>query len=360
MLKYWKMISVYSVAHFFVDFACAFLMFRFISASQSWYTSLLIYNFCAFAMQMPIGIIADKVNRNYLFAATGCIMIMTAFVFTGFPMLATVIVGLGNALFHIGGGIDVLNISSNQRIETNAAPRSVALGIFVSPGAFGVYFGTLLGRGDTDLFIPVIITLLIAATSIIMIRKKWSGSYIENEPFNPIPIKSNSKFPVMLLAIMCIFLVVCLRSYTGLSIDFPWKGIGYWGVALVCASAFGKAAGGFLADRYGFRQTSLITLSIAALLFFMPQLPLAGFGAIFLFNMTMPITLCLMAGIFPRAKGFSFGLLTFALFLGFLPVYLGITAPPVWVFSLVAIGTLGLLCIGLHYTLINSKRNNDE
>ena len=46
-----------------------------------------------------------------------------------------------------------------------------------------------------------------------------------------------------------------------------------------------------------------------------------GLTAVFLFNMTMPLTLYLLADKFPNQPGFAFGLLTFGLFLGFLPVY---------------------------------------
>ena len=40
----------------------------------------------------------------------------------------------------------------------------------------------------------------------------------------------------------------------------------------------------------------------------------------------MPLTLYGAARLLPGAKGFAFGLLTFALFLGFLPVYAGACA----------------------------------
>ncbi|MCL2160165.1 MAG: hypothetical protein FWH48_12220, partial [Oscillospiraceae bacterium] len=109
----------------------------------------------------------------------------------------------------------------------------------------------------------------------------------------------------------------------GLASTFPWKNSGYWGILLVCAVVFGKIAGGFFADRFGATKTSLFSLGFCALLFCFWQIPLAGIAAVLLFNMTMPITLWAMAKIFPQAKGFSFGLLTFALFLGFLPVHFG-------------------------------------
>lgn len=58
--------------------------------------------------------------------------------------------------------------------------------------------------------------------------------------------------------------------------------------------------------------------------------------------MTMPVTLWAVARILPGAKGFSFGLLTFALFLGFCPSYLGSLAFTE-LFGRPEIG-LGILC----------------
>jgi len=332
MLKHWKMISIYSFAHFLVDFACAFLMFYSIMRSPDWYICVLIYNFCAFAMQMPIGIIADRLNRNNLVAATGCLLVCAAYGLTSVPIAAVAVIGLGNGMFHIGGGIDVLNISEK---------KSAALGIFVSPGAFGIYFGTILGRTDSSMSIPILIALIAVASVIFAMRRIRGDTVILNAPFSP------QVSPHLFIAVICLFLVVCLRSYVGLAIEFPWRSVGYWGLALVCASAFGKTIGGFLFDKFGAVKTTVLTLGVASLLFLIPQVPVAGVSAILLFNMTMPITLWFIAKIMPGAKGFSFGLLTFALFLGFLPVYLGVHAPPFWVFAPLSIVSLALVMFGV-------------
>jgi len=343
MLKHWKMISIYSFTHFLVDFACAFLMFYSITRSPDWHLCILIYNFCAFAMQMPIGIVADKLNRNHVVAAVGCLLVCAAFGLMSFPIAAAAVVGLGNGMFHIGGGIDVLNVSEK---------KSAALGIFVSPGAFGVFFGTILGRQDASMSIPILIALFAAAGLIFTMSRIRGDSVISNAPFSPeVP-------PRLIVAVICLFLVVCLRSYVGLSIDFPWRTAGYWGLALICASAFGKTIGGFLFDRFGAVKTTVVTLGIASLLFLIPQFPIAGVSAILLFNMTMPITLWFIAKMMPGAKGFSFGLLTFALFLGFLPVYLGASAPVFWVFALLAV--LSLLLLAMVIRLLGSKRQVDN
>ena len=330
------MVAIYSIAHFLVDFSCIFLMFRSIAGTNDWYLYILLYNFFAFACQMPLGLIADACNRNYLFAAGGCISIGLAYGFSFVPVVAVIVLGIGNALFHIGGGIDILNISER---------KSAALGIFVSPGALGVYFGTLVGKGNAAVTVIILAALLATAVLIVAIR------YIQGKDYsnNAVLSLTTAKTRTLSLAIICLFLVVCLRSYVGATMDFSWKGIGHWSVILVCAVVLGKTLGGFAADRLGAIKTTLFSLSIAALLFFFSQIPLSGLFAVLLFNMTMPITLWMMAKIFPGAKGFSFGLLTFALFLGFLPVYFGLENPSdsFWVFSLAAVISMLFLVIGL-------------
>jgi len=297
---------------------------------------VLLYNFCAFAMQMPIGIIADKLNRNYLFAIIGCVLVGLAYALVSIPVAAVLTIGIGNALFHIGGGIDVLNISEK---------KLGALGVFVSPGAFGIYYGTMLGRGEefSAIFIPLV--LVIAAVLILAIYKAQKGTYPKNASFSLKDISSSKALTVA----ACLFLVVCLRSFAGLSLDFSWKGIGYWGTALICAVVFGKTIGGFIADKFGVFKTALFSLGIASILFLLPQTPVAGVTALLLFNMTMPITLWAMAKIIPGAKGFAFGLLTFGLFLGFLPVYLGVDVSQYtsWIFALISAVSLVMLLMGL-------------
>ena len=107
----------YSLGHFFVDFACALLMLTHLWGVPEWSACVLLYNFCAFALQMPIGLLADRLDRNSCTAALGCALVALAWFFPGIPVLAAVTAGVGNGCFHVGGGIDVLNFS-----EAKAAP----------------------------------------------------------------------------------------------------------------------------------------------------------------------------------------------------------------------------------------------
>ena len=66
------MTGIYGLIHMAVDLSCAFLMYAFVVGGEHWYIWLLAYNFCAFALQMPIGAGADRLDRNSLVAAGGC------------------------------------------------------------------------------------------------------------------------------------------------------------------------------------------------------------------------------------------------------------------------------------------------
>jgi len=253
---------------------------------------------------MPLGLIADRINRNGAIAAAGCGLIAAAYIHTA-PVLSAVTAGVGNALFHLGGGIDVLNGST---------AKAWALGIYVSPGALGLFLGTLWGKGTVSgqFTVPVIL-LLLAAMILLLSRQTYGGRGSGNAPVDLTAPGGYGK-------LLPLFLVVVLRSYMGMNQGFAWKA--EWAIALTIALVAGKAAGGFALDALGVRRASAWSLGLAAILYLISALPLPGVLAVFLFNMTMPITLWIAARAMPGAKGFTFGLLTFALFLGFLPTYL--------------------------------------
>ena len=73
------MLALCSAAHCWVDLSCALLMFRLVSDTPGAAVCFLLYNFCAFALQMPLGLLADAFDRNGLLAASGCALTAAAF-----------------------------------------------------------------------------------------------------------------------------------------------------------------------------------------------------------------------------------------------------------------------------------------
>jgi len=341
------LIPLYIIGHFAVDFACAFLLFHILYQTQEWYLGLLYYNFCAFALQMPLGLLADRWNHNSLCAALGCGMIALAYVVCIVGILPTIlpvviVAGIGNGLFHIGAGIDVLNVSKE---------KAYLLGIFVSPGALGIFLGTMLGKhNDLSIWI-VLVALLVIAFSIMLAGYSQNRSFqSDNVPISFQQINSSA----ILIAIGCLLAVVCLRSYVGMCYNFSWKGQGAWGIILLLAVVLGKFSGGFLSDKMGVKKAAVLSLGFAGVLYLFSNNPFLGVAAVFLFNMTMPITLWAIARILKGCKGFSFGLLTFVLFLGFTPTYFEVTpfiTNPTGL-AIAAFGSLVLLWLGLHKAVV--------
>ena len=330
--------ALLSVAHAIVDLSCAALFFMTLKGNDLW-LGMVLYNACAFLCQLPMGVLADRLNRNLLFAAIGCAMVAAGFCLRSVPLLAMIVAGLGNGAFHVGGGIEVLNGS-----ERKAGP----LGVFVSPGAIGLCFGRVFSSffASIPLLLPAVLLLSGGAMLLIGRRELKNGS--GNAPLSLETPKSGG----LLLALL--FLVVALRSFMGTTAAFSTGGLlsglpSVWaGLIPVLCLAGGKAAGGFAADRFRAIPTAVVSLGLCTILLFFPLHPIFALTALFLFNMSMPLTLFASARLLKGAKGMAFGLLTAALFIGIVPTFLGISTPASNLLhgALAAI-SLALLVIGL-------------
>ena len=310
-----KIVLIYSTIHFIVDLACAILVTNFISqkigGNISLFIGVLVYNFFAFAMQLPIGILADKVNKNAICSAIGCLLVAIAFGFSNFGIIACILAGIGNALFHVGGGIDVLNISNK---------KATLSGIFVSTGAMGIFLGGKSSSIGFNKYYIIVITLVLSAILLLWLYNQIKGK-IRNETVIIPKINSNE-----IIAIICLIITVCIRGYIGLILAFEWKSNFIIALISIFAVVFGKMLGGIIGDRIGFKKISIISLLISAICFiFAFDNSILGILSILFFNMTMPITLTALSNILLYNKGMAFGLLTLALFVGAIPVFFGFT-----------------------------------
>lgn len=313
------MTAVYSILHMLVDGICALAMLgNFVNAKEGQFYFLL-YNFCAFALQMPLGVLQDLLHLWYkekeeqfcfVFA-----MIGIAFTILG-AVTHPVILGIGNAFFHVGGGVGTI------REDELKGWMGRGLGVFVAPGALGLYLGTILakkGIWSVGFGLASIIAIIFAVKAGILHKK--------TQPIYKVSKKTETKLKLkkgcFILGLSC-FWVVILRSYIGMAVTFSWKQIPILGLISVLAVVCGKAAGGFFTAKLGYKKTVIITLTIATLGYLGSEMAPFGIVALFVFNMTMPMTLYLLIRALPRLPGFSFGLLTFGLFLGFLPTYFGL------------------------------------
>ena len=301
-------LAFYSLLHFLVDLAAVYLVVSVLKPqveTMAGYIYLIVfYNMFAFALQLPIGIIADSLHKNSLVAACGCALLAAAYILTPFTVVSCVLAGLGNAAFHIGGGADILHIGGGKA----AYP-----GIFVSTGALGVWLAVKTPAGLPAVFL-VLMLFLVLALLLYYFRVARHEKHM--------PAVTGYKKPAsrLLAAALCLLVTVCLRSYIGTVLSFDWKSSLVLSVLFIAGVFAGKLFGGILGDKIGWMKLSVPSLALSAVLFvFAFDSPAAGIIAVFLFNMTMPITLTALANLLPGKAGFTFGLTTFALFIGFLP-----------------------------------------
>ena len=346
----------YALCHFVVDFACVSTMLCAVSrvlgesgqgSMEVVALSILLYDIVAFTLQLPIGIALDQLDKNsyaallsYALVGAGVILSLVPIALLEWP--AILLLAIGNALFHSAGGLSVLNIS-----QKHAGPS----GIFIATGAVGVFLGTFSAQyGRLQVAFSLLVLLFLCA-SITRVVQKVNKKYwnIHNAPF-AIPEFSSRT----LLAIFLLCFVVALRSYTGMIMAFPWKSEMLLLALSILGVFAGKALGGMVADRIGFRTTAIFSL-IAAATLFVPswEMPLMGLLAVFFFNFTMAITLASLSNILHEAKGTAFGLASFSLAIGALPALLGLRLEHPLVLS--AMSLISALALGVGLTLVKDS-----
>ncbi len=309
-------LGVYSLAHAIVDATCAALIFSIPFARNAPINDIvsliILYNILAFGSQFILGYAIDRfhvpklaVMKSYL------LLIISVIMFNYSPATAIIIAGIGNALFHVGAGSISLKLSQGKA----AAP-----GVFVAPGAIGILIGTAIGRSGIFMpwqFISIIVimgilTMLVRSPETILVERSVDG--LENNKSNTV------RYFWLILILMMI--AISIRSLVGSVLAFPWKSDPALLLIFTASIFLGKALGGIIADRFGWMKIGLgsLLLSIPLLVFGSADPYLAIIG-IFLFNMTMPITLVVVSNILPGRQAFAFGLTCLALIAGAMPSF---------------------------------------
>ena len=143
-----KSMSIYSICHFIVDFvSCIFVLgiasnFCMDANGEFSYDlyvmEVIIYNFFAFAFQVPMGFIMDKLKVYKYVGIIGFCLIGICYVWGfGNPIILSSIVGIGNGLFHLEGGTNAFD---------NSKGKAFLNGLFVAPGAMRNFLRYILLR----------------------------------------------------------------------------------------------------------------------------------------------------------------------------------------------------------------------
>lgn len=297
-------------AHFFVDFACTALLS--VLSSRSSYEAILLYaalyNGLAFAFQLPIGALGDVWQQNRLMAALGCCLVAAGALMQQ-PLALCILIGLGNACFHVGGGREVLLRGGSK---ANLAGR------FVAPGALGIFLGPKLANVFS--WLPLLLFAGLAVFSLLLFSSHRRAQSAAHPSAGAVVLTGPKRF----LFLSCMFLTVLIRSYMGTVLRYSFLGSFLPALFFSLCIFGGKFWGGSLADRFGSLRFSTVSQLLSCLFLVLSVwIPYLAMPGIFLFNTSMAITAAGLYRAVPRFPGAMFGLTTFALYLGILPRLLG-------------------------------------
>lgn len=341
-----KRLHFYTCMHFLTDLTCIYRLYAWImpqsGTRENWILLVVLYNFLAFALPGLVGVIADLREQSDGLAAVGCVLAAVPFLipssFSWAIWAAVLLQGVGNGFFHVGAG---------RKILLKSQGKYAPAGIFISSGAMGVFLGTTWRHSyRSGLMLGLALSLLVCAAFLFAFsrgkmpieddKKAQSDTTARTARFLTIPV-------------LMILLVVILRSFYGTVVSYEWKNSFMIRFLFASCIVAGKALGGIVADRIGVKAASVLSVGGAAVtVLFSAHSPLLGCISILLFNMTMPLTLSLLAEYWLEYPGFAFGMLMLALFIGTVPDLMGNgIVLPMWGLCAVSLVSLIGLLIGI-------------
>ena len=286
--------------------------------------AVLVYDTCAFTTQCVVGMLPDRIGHGKELVLVSAVVIAFGVLLPVPIMIKAIVVGLGNSLFHVSGGYITLKGSQSMG----------PLGVFVAPGAIGLFIGTVFPK------VRLLFTAaLVVMAELIILACDTEDDEDDYDPDYEDDFESDAKCvntgeqgfdrgeagtatraipdgERILLAGM-LLIAVAARAVGGSAVTYPWKTGIAAGAMLVFAVFLGKALGGVIADRVVIRPAAVVSVAAASVLlvFFSSMMAPSLIGQ-FALNISMPITLYLIYQLFPDRPGFAFGLAASALWPG--------------------------------------------
>lgn len=304
------MIRLLTFLHFLVDGLCAcalFMLLPVVSDDMMW-TVFVTYNALAFLTQPFTGQWVDLNENHWSVLIVSAVLLLLGAVTAGCGVVypadalhlgAAVLLGLGNSCFHVYGGKWVCCSSRNDMSS---------LGIFVSTGALGL----VLGQCFSSLWLLGVMTLVLLGGvwglyAMVGLRRCRTSYFSQR-------VSHGSRF----IIVFCILVAVFARSFWGEIIPRAMHWEGTWIILLLGFLAMaGKAFGGYLATMVGTAPAFIGSMILAGVCFLLSDFHDVWIcSAVFLVNVSMPITLYWVNRLYPHREGYSFGLLAAMLIIG--------------------------------------------
>ena len=307
----WHLVGIGALLHFLVDglCLCSLYLIAFPFSLPRLTGIFVVYNVLAFLTQPFTGLMADRMHNRHWMLLAAVVLLLAAVmaVSFGFPFagyLAPVLLGMGNSLFHVWGGKQVV-------LKTGNDMR--ALGLFVSTGAFGLAVAMVFFSLSLLYFFLLALCLLALAYLKLEQNDERVGGALQDTPWSSRFEKSRW----LLLLVVVAF--VMFRSFMGESFTSAIAKDNMVVLLIGLTAMLGKMAGGWIARRIGILPTlAAVLVVVSGCLLCRSSERYVMLTGLFAVNCTMPVTLYWANGLLKGREGLAFGLLAAALIPGYL------------------------------------------
>jgi MFS family permease len=307
MEKYFKpyfLSTFLGLAHGLNDFLAGFFLVYFFrnqpseTANQLFYLYILL----GFGGQFFTGLLVDYYKETKTLLLLCCFLwYITCFYNWINPFFLVMIIGFSSALIHVLGGSVTISLQNG---------KSKFIGIFISPGAFGLALGGLFAYKTINInliciLMPSILMFVFLNTEM----PKLSALKVENQLLikeKDLCFKQKKAKAILVLSIL---LVIILRSFVweiGQYLHFgDYKAL----LMIAFFAILGKSLGGFFSDNMDPWIFFICTWSISIICFLFDKdniiMQSIGFGFL---QATLPLSILQLSSFFPKKVGFAVGL----------------------------------------------------
>lgn len=305
------MVGIGALLHFLVDglCLCCLYLIAFPFSFPRLTGIFVVYNVLAFLTQPLTGLLADHMRERHwmLLAAVVMLLVAVMTVTFGLPLagyLAPVLLGIGNSLFHVWGG---------KQVVLKAGNDMRALGLFVSTGAFGLAVAMVFFSLSLLYIFLLALCLLAVAYLKLEHNDERVGGALQDTPWSSRVRQSRW----LLLLVVVAF--VMFRSFMGESFTSAIVKDNMVVLLIGLTAMLGKMAGGWMASRMGILVTlAAVAVVVLGCLLCRSSERYVMLTGLFAVNCTMPVTLYWANGLLKGREGLAFGLLAAALIPGYL------------------------------------------